>query len=47
MRAALLALLSLSGAPADDLEWWDDLKVATDEAGKAGKPLFVVFRCEP
>jgi hypothetical protein len=48
MRALFLAGLSLVGAdPPDDLEWWDDLKVAREEAGRAGKPLFVVFRCEP
>jgi hypothetical protein len=47
MRTALLALLALAGAPRDGLEWRDDLAAATEEAARTGKPLFVVFRCEP
>ncbi len=48
MRLALLALAAFGGAaPRAEIEWWDDLRVAREEAARAGKPLFVVFRCEP
>jgi hypothetical protein len=44
--ALLLTTCTVStahGKPA----WRTDLASATDEAKRAGKPLFVVFRCQP
>lgn len=45
MRHTLLLALVLAGAaPRADLDWWVDLKEATELAAKSGKPLFIVFR---
>ncbi len=46
--ASLLALALLRPAAGDgeDFAWHTDLAAAREEARKAGKPLFVVFRCE-
>lgn len=45
MTALLLAALALSadGPPG----WRADYAAARAEAKRAGKPLFVVFRCQP
>ncbi|MFM7109688.1 MAG: hypothetical protein ACKO26_00975 [Planctomycetota bacterium] len=37
---ALLALLAPPG-------WHDSLPLALSEARKTGKPIFLVFRCDP
>ena len=56
MRRALLALpllalpLSLLRAGGEDppaIAWRTDLNAARAEARERGKPLFLVFRCEP
>jgi hypothetical protein len=44
-RAALGLLLLLLGS--EGVEWRDGLRPAFEHAEKTGKPLFVVFRCEP
>lgn len=46
-----LTLATIHGAVAqeagsDDSFWRDDLAAARVEAKAAGKPLFVIFRCE-
>lgn len=48
LAAALLSLALLRPATGEgeDFPWRTDLAAARDEARKAGKPLFVVFRCE-
>ena len=46
MRAAFLISLALI-APASAAEWHKDYVTAKAEAKRTGKPLFVVFRCEP
>ena len=53
MRSAVLASLVLAGsvgaaAPRPQaFGWHTDYATAKAEAKKAGKPLFVTFRCEP
>lgn len=55
-RAALplitvpLAVLALAASRAQEpapIAWRRDLAAAREEARAAGKPLFMVFRCEP
>lgn len=48
LAAVLLALGCFRPASGDgeDFPWLTDLEGARAEARKAGKPLFVVFRCE-
>jgi len=47
-------LLSAAGAPAqvgkggaNKFGWYGDYKNALAEAKRSGKPIFLVFRCEP
>lgn len=58
MRTALLIALTLvTAAPAAAQQrpsqfmarygWHGDLAKARAEAGRTGKPIFLVFRCEP
>jgi hypothetical protein len=51
--AAVLIAVQLAGAqgpkvqPAARFGWHTSWQTARDEARRQGKPLFVVFRCEP
>ena len=42
-----LARLPAPQAGAAEIVWLDDLAAARAAAEKSGKPLFLVFRCEP
>lgn len=46
-HAALLTLALAGPLAAQAPAWHTDLARARADARKAGKPLFVVFRCEP
>lgn len=48
LAGAACALLALAHGqePAPAIAWRRDLEVARVEARAAGKPLFLVFRCE-
>ena len=35
------------GQPAKAAGWWTDYQAARAAARQSGKPLFVVFRCQP
>ena len=43
----LLALALAMPAAAQDFPWHDNLEVARAQATREGKPLLLLFRCEP
>lgn len=48
--AAAVSVLALAASRAEDptgIDWRRDLAAAREEARASGKPLFMVFRCEP
>ena len=45
--ALLLALLCVPAAGEDGFRWGHDLDQARAQAKEEGRPLLVVFRCEP
>lgn len=48
--ALLLAVSSATAAPKPDAAkfgWYSDYGAAKAEAKRTGKPIFLVFRCEP
>jgi hypothetical protein len=52
LAAALLLLTAASasaqpGRGADKFGWYADYAAARAEARRTGKPMFLVFRCEP
>jgi hypothetical protein len=52
LAGVALLLLPASGAAAPKIEpakygWHTDFATATAEAKRTGKPIFLVFRCEP
>jgi opacity protein-like surface antigen len=47
LLTAATALAQGKGKDANKFGWYGDYNAAKAEAKRSGKPIFVVFRCEP